>query len=184
MATRARLTADDLLRMGGDDDVRHELIDGELVEMPRPKAVHGWICGMVCYRLTQHAERLGAGKVLVDVGVVLNLPWDAERVRGPDVAFIARERLEGGRLPTGFLRGAPDLVVEVLSPSETASDVQQKVRDYLEGGARLVWIVAPESRSLTVYRADGSARLVREGEEIDGEDVLPGMSLPLSHLLP
>jgi Uma2 family endonuclease len=118
------------------------------------------------------------------VGVVLNLPWDPERVRGADVAFVTGERLEGGRLPTGFLQGAPDLVVEVLSPSESAIDVQQRMRDYLEAGARLVWIVAPESRSLTAFRADGSARLVREGEEVDGEDVLPGLRFPLAEVIP
>jgi Uma2 family endonuclease len=183
MATKVRITADDFERMV-DTDARHELINGELVEVSFPNAVHGWICAKICRRLMEHAERLGTGEVLVDVGVVLNLPWDPERVRGPDVAFIARERLEAGRLPSGFLRRAPDLVVEVLSPSETAADVQQKVRDFLEAGARLVWIVAPESRSLTVFRADGSARLVREREEIDGEDVLPGLRFPLSDVLP
>lgn len=80
------------------------------------------------------------------------------------------------------MEGAPDLAVEVLSPSDDPVDVQQKVRDYLEAGARLVWVVAPSARAVTVYRADGSARLLREGEALEGEDVLPGLHIPLAEL--
>jgi Uma2 family endonuclease len=183
MATRTRLTAEDLWRMPGGD-VRRELVDGNVVEMSPASVLHGRIAGRIYRRLAEHAERLGAGEALVgDVGFILDLPGDPERVRAPDVAFVARERLGTERPARGFFRGAPDLAVEVLSPSETATDVQQKVRDYLEAGARLVWIVAPETRSTTVYRANGSARLVRETEEIDGEDVLPGLRLHLSDVL-
>jgi Uma2 family endonuclease len=72
--------------------------------------------------------------------------------------------------------------VEVLSPSDNPVDIQQNVRDWLEGGARLVWVIAPQARSATVYRPDGSARLVREPEALDGEDVLPGLGIPLGDL--
>jgi Uma2 family endonuclease len=93
-------------------------------------------------------------------------------------------RLPEGRLPERFIRGAPDLAVEVLSPGDDPIDVQQKVRDYLEAGARLVWTIAPRARSATIYRADGSARLVREPEALDGEDVLRGLTIPLADVLP
>jgi Uma2 family endonuclease len=182
MATKTRLTAEDLWRMP-PDDVRRELVDGKLVEMTPASVLHGMITIRLGRRLAEHAEQLGLGEAMVDVGFVLSLPYDPERVRGPDVAFVARERLEGQRPFRGFFRGTPDLAVEVLSPSETATDVQQKVRDYLEGGARLVWTVSPETRSLTVYRPDGSARLLREDEAIEGEDVLPGLSIRLSDIL-
>jgi Uma2 family endonuclease len=76
-----------------------------------------------------------------------------------------------------FLPGARDLAVGVLSPRDDPLDVQQKVRDYLETGARLVWVVAPQARSVTVYRPDGSARLAREPESLDGEDILPGLTV-------
>ena len=95
-----------------------------------------------------------------DVGFVLDLAGDPERVRAPDVAFIATARLAEGRLPAGFIRGAPDLAVEVLSPSDSSVDVQQKVRDWLEGGARLV----------------------REPEALDGENVLSGLWISLGDL--
>ena len=128
-------------------------------------------------------ERHGGGKVLVgDVGFVLGLSNDPERVRAPDVAFVTTARLPEGRLPRGFFRGAPNLAVEVLSPSDDPVDVQQKVRDYLDAGARLVWVLAPEARTATVYRADGSARLLREHDHLDGEDVLPGLLIPLAEL--
>jgi Uma2 family endonuclease len=183
MATRTRLTAEDLWRMPAAD-VRRELVNGEVVEMSPVSVLHGRISGRIYRRLAEHAERLGAGEALVgDVGFILDLPGDPERVRASDVAFVARERLGTERPARGFFRGAPDLAVEVLSPSDHSVDVQRKVRDWLEGGARLVWVVAPEAGTATVYRADGSARLVRERDSLEGEDVLPGLQIPLADVL-
>lgn len=182
MATGTRLTARDLWLLG-DGDVRRELVDGEVVEMPPTGGIHGAVTLTIARRLAEHVERQGGGRVLVgDVGFHLNLPEDPERVRAPDVAFVSAGRLPGGQLPEGFLPGAPDLAVEVLSPSDNPVEVQRKIRDYLEAGARLVWLVAPQARTATVYRADGSARLLRERDDLDGEDVLPGFRLPLSAL--
>jgi Uma2 family endonuclease len=182
MATKARLTAQDLWRLG-EGDTRRELVDGEVREMAPAGGVHGEVTSRIDRRLAEHVERHGGGKVLVgDVGFVLDLPHDPERVRAPDVAFMTTSRLPEGRLPEGFLRGAPDLAVEVLSPSDSLMDVQQKVRDYLDAGARLVWVVAPKARSATIYRADGSARLLREGDSLDGGDVFPGLVIPLAEV--
>ncbi|HEV8307346.1 MAG TPA: Uma2 family endonuclease [Methylomirabilota bacterium] len=184
MTIRLRVTAQDLWRLG-EGDVRRELVNGEVIEMAPVGGVHGDVTLKIARRLAEHVERHGGGKVLVgDVGFVLSLPADPERVRAPDVAFVGSARLPEGRLPQGFLSGAPDLAVEVLSPSDNPVDVQQKVRDYLEAGARLVWIVAPQAKTVTVYRRDGSARLVREAEHMDGEDVLPGLTVPLADVLP
>ncbi len=85
-------------------------------------------------------------------------------------------------MPDGFLEGAPDLAVEVLSPTDAPVETQRKVRDYLEAGARLVWVVAPPANTATVYRADGSTRLVTAREDLDGEDVLPGLTIALAAL--
>ena len=70
----------------------------------------------------------------------------------------------------------------MLSPSDNPVDLQQKVRDYLEAGAQLVWVVAPEAKTVTVYRADSSARLLREHESLEGEDVLPRLAIPLAEV--
>ncbi len=179
MATNARLTARDLLRFGGDD-IRRELVNGRIIEMPPHGGMHGQIAGRIFRRLAEHVERAGGGEVLVgDVGFVLAVPGDPERVRAPDV-FISKTRLPEGRLPQGFLVGPPDLAVEVLSPSDDPMDVQQKVRDYLDAGARLVWLVAPQAGTVTVCRSDGSARLLRDEDALDGEDVLPGLVISLA----
>lgn len=179
MATKARLTAQDLWRLG-EGDVRRELVNGAVIEMAPVGGIHGDVCGRIYRKLAHWVDERGGGKVVVgDVGFVLNLPYDPGRVRAPDVAFIATARLSEGRLPQGFLEGAPDLAVEVLSPNDNPVDVQQKVRDYLEAGARLVWALAPEARSATVYHPDGSARLLREQDALDGETVLPGLRISL-----
>jgi Uma2 family endonuclease len=183
MAIKARLTAQDLWKLG-EGDTRRELVDGEVREMAPVGGVHGRVTGRVYRRLAEHVERYGGGEVVVgDVGFVLDLPRDPERVRAPDVAFISTPRLPEGRLPRGFIRGAPDLAVEVLSPSDNPVDVQQKVRDYLDAGTRLVWVIAHEARTATSYRADGSARLLREGDPLDGEDALPGLMIRLGEIL-
>ena len=180
MATKARITAQDLWRLG-EGDTRRELVNGAVIERAPVGGIHGQVTGKICRRLAAYVEQHGGGEVLVgDVGFVLRLPNDPERVRAPDVAFVSSTRLPGGRLPEGFLQGAPDLAVEVLSPSDNPVDVQQKVRDYLEAGGRLVWVVAPQAKAVTVYRADGSARLLREPDHLDGEGVLPGLTIPLA----
>ncbi len=182
MAIKARLTAQDLWKFG-EGDTRRELVNGEVVEMSPVGGVHGRVTTRICYRLAEHVERHGGGEVLVgDVGFVLDLPHDRERVRAPDVSFVTTARLPEGRLPLGFLRGAPDLAVEVLSPSDSPGDVHQKVRDYLDAGARLVWVVASEAKTATIYRADASARLLREADHLDGEELLPGLSIPLAEV--
>ena len=179
MATGSRLTAKDLWERS-EGDLRLELVDGQIIEMAPPGGIHGRVTARISSRLVEHVRQHGGGEVLVgDVGFVLHLPADPERVRGPDVSFVSKDRLPEGHLPEGFLQGAPDLVVEVLSPSDTSLDVQQRVRDFLEGGARLVWVIAPRARTVTVYRADGSARLLRDQDTINGEDVLPGLAISL-----
>jgi Uma2 family endonuclease len=168
----------------GEGDVRRELINGELVVREPVGRMHGRLTGRLSRWLVEHVERQGLdGEVLVgDVGFILSLPYDPERVRGPDVAYVSRDRLPADHPPEKFVRGAPDLAVEILSPSDDPVDVQQKVRDWLDGGGRLVWVIAPRAKLVTAYRADGSAHLLREHEALEGEEVLPGLSIPLSDL--
>ena len=182
MATKVRITAEELWCMG-EGDVRRELVNGEVVEMTPVGGVHGEVTGRMYRKLAEHVDQHGGGKVIVgDVGFVLSVPGDRERVRAPDVAYISTGRLPGGVLPHGFLQGPPALAVEVLSLSDNPVEIQQKVRDYLEAGARSVWVIAPQAKTMTLSRADGSARLLREQDVLEGEDVLPAFRLRLGEL--
>jgi len=83
----------------------------------------------------------------------------------------------------GFFEGAPDLAVEIVSPGDTAAEVLEKVREYLDAGARLVWTTERRTRTITVYRPDGSAQLLGEGDILTGEDILPGFQVRVGDLL-
>ena len=101
-------------------------------------------------------------------------------MRAPDVAFVAWERIPVAR--TGFAELAPDLAVEVLSPNDRAGEILAKVADWLNAGTLLVWVIDPERRIATVYRADGSALIVDDTSALSGDEVLPGFVLPLAGL--
>ena len=110
------------------------------------------------------------------------LASDPDTVRAPDVAFISRERLPDPQTRS-FPALGPDLVVEVLSPDDRPGETLTKVGDWLEGGARLVWVIDPERRVARVYRPDGSETHLAETGTLEGEDVLPGFSCSLSSIL-
>jgi Uma2 family endonuclease len=110
----------------------------------------------------------------------MRLAADPDTVRAPDVSFVRAERLPAGGLKAGYFAGAPDLAVEVLSPTDRFSDVQRKVRDYLAAGTRLVWVIDPEARTAIVYRPDGRVTFLDEDGVLDGEDVVPDFSLALA----
>ena len=97
------------------------------------------------------------------------------------MAFVSASRRSGPE-PVGFIDGAPDLAVEVLSFDDRPGAVLQKVGDWLSAGARLVWVVDTERRVARVYRADGSESLLDQDATLSGEDVLPGFSRPLRDL--
>jgi len=99
-------------------------------------------------------------------------------LRSPDVSFVAKVRLDDmTHDPDGFLYGAPDLSIEILSPSNVVSAMRKKTLEYFENGSRLVWIVNPNDRTVTVLHPDGSETVLSDSDSLDGEDVLPGFSL-------
>ena len=108
---------------------------------------------------------------------------DPDLVRAPDQAFVSQARLEANPPPErGYWELAPDLAVEIISPEDRAGEIEEKVRDYLQAGVRLVWLLYPLTRRAHVYAADGSVRVILEERELDGEDVLPGFRAPLAEL--
>lgn len=178
-STEPLLTADQFAALPGDaDDSRLELVRGRVVREPPPGPEHGWLDVRLAARLLGFVEAAEAGVVLSNTGFVL--ATDPDTVRGPDIAFVSRERMPS--LGRKYWRMAPDLAVEILSPSNSASEIQEKVLEYLAAGARLVWIVDPARRTVTVYKSARDIRILAVGEDLTADEVLPGFRLPLASL--
>ena len=171
------VTAEDLWAM--PNNARRELVRGEVRVMAPGGFEHGAI-GMNLGRvLGNHVARQRLGVVLsADTGFVLSRNPDS--VRAPDVAFVAAARIPTSGLPVTFWEGAPDLAVEVVSPGDTLEEVEEKVDDYLDAGTRMVLVVNPKRRTVTVHRPGAQPVILRQTETIDGGDVVPGFSLPMA----
>jgi Uma2 family endonuclease len=185
MATNPHiLTADDVLELPDPEGgIGHELVDGRAVPVMPASPVHGRLIVKVAYLLERHVREHGlAGIVYSDAGFVLGLRRDRERMRSPDVAYVEREKVEAHPDPGRLFRCVPDLAIEIDLTSGKKPHGQQRIVDYLEAGVRRVWAIDPHSRTAVAYRPDGSARLVRSDEALEGEDAVPGFRLPLGEL--
>ncbi len=165
-------------------DRRVELIEGEIVEMPHPSPLHAAILADLSASLTLYGKRTGQGRVFAG-----NAPFILERslagrdtLRGIDIAFVAADRLPPS-LPTKPFSIAPDLAVEIISPSNSAADIEKKIQQLLRAGTRLIWIVYPELRCVIVHRASGSVTL-SDSDILSGGDVLPGFTLAVADIFP
>jgi Uma2 family endonuclease len=134
--------------------------------------VHGRLATRLTHLLHAHVERHDLGTVLVESGYVLQRKPDT--VRGPDISFVRKERMAPEQIPEQFIPGTPDLAIEILSPEDRAGEVQEKLKDYFSAGTRLVWVVDPRRRYVTVHCPDRPSVLIAENDELDGEDVVPG----------
>jgi Uma2 family endonuclease len=157
-----------------------ELVRGEIRVMTPAGGAHGAIAGTIFAALHAFVEPRDLGICFPDNTGFL-LPGLGDTVRSPDVAFVRADRLPERGLGAGWMTVAPDLVVEVLSPTETPSELEEKLRDYKTAGTRLVWVVDPATRIVSVRTANGES-LLREGNELDGGDVLPGFALAITQL--
>jgi Uma2 family endonuclease len=177
---RTLLTAGEFFRLYSSKEGHYELVKGKVIEMPPPGWVHGGIAVNIASELRAFVRQHNLGRVVVESGCWLERQPDT--VRGPDVAFIARERMPAEGLPRGFFEGAPDLAVEIVSPTDNATELEIKVHDYLRNGAQRVWVVYPDSRRVAVHHPDGTARWYSEDAAIEDEELLPGFSLPLREI--
>jgi Uma2 family endonuclease len=175
--TRA-VSAEELFKY--PDSRAYELVRGVPRVSEPPGGAHGRIAGRITVRLGAHVERLGLGTVLVEAGYLLRRAPDT--VRGPDVSFVSAARLSPERVPEQFIPGAPDLAIEILSPSSRWSDVEEVIADYFTAGARLVWLVDPGERRVVVRYADRPPKIVAAGDILDGEEVVPGFALAAGEL--
>jgi Uma2 family endonuclease len=176
------LTAEDLDDLPENPCVwRYELVEGEPVEVSPAGMVHTLIVGLIYRLLANHLDQHNSGLVIVD-GLGYVLERDPDTLRVPDVSFISRARLpESG--PTGsFADTVPDLVVEVVSPGNTAAELRRRTRDYLAAGVPSIWIAWPEERSMSVYTESLVAIELDATDTPDGGDVLPGFSVTVAEL--
>ena len=178
MTTQALLTAEDLLRLSTEGG-RYELIAGELRTLAPSGEMHGGLAATFTTYLNVYVMAQRLGRVFAaETGFLV--ATDPDTVLAPDVAFVRAERL--GVASNGYRRGAPDLVVEIVSPSDRYTEVEEKVATWLEYGTRMVIVVNPRRRSLTVYRSMVDVRHLSSDDQLDGEEVVPGWSLPTRDL--
>jgi Uma2 family endonuclease len=163
------------------DGHRYEIVNGELIEMGNSGALHGYVCSLLLAALMSYclSKKLG---VILDSSTAFKMKNGNKR--SPDISFFAKERLQGlDNLPTGFLEGAPDLAVEVLSPGNTVEEIHDKLVEYFENGTRLAWVVHPSEHYVLVYRsAQEPDRLLKSIDALNGEELMPSFSLAIADL--
>lgn len=176
----ANITADELFRLNRGPQ-RHELVKGELKAISPAGFQHGVIVNQLSQLLTDFVNRNGLGLVLgAETGFILSRNPDT--VRGPDISFVTRERIERIGIPVAYFPEAPDLAVEIVSPGDTVSEVEAKAEDWLNGGKRMLWVVSPRSRTVTVYQSLHQISVLTENETLDGAPVLSGFSCRVGEL--
>ncbi len=182
VTTNKLLTAEEFFLLPSPPDgSQQELVRGEVITMPPPGGMHGVCCNKAGRRIGNFVEDHQLGTVTSsDTGFITERSPDS--VRGPDIAYWSKERLR--EVPVGYFEVAPDLLVEVLSPSNTSKQIRSRLREYFARGVRMVWVIAPEDRTLTIYRTLDEARLLHETATVTGDDVLPGFTCLVSDLLP
>jgi Uma2 family endonuclease len=179
-ADRKLLTVDEF--MARPDARYYELIDGNLVERN------------VGTRSSYIAGRILSALIVYNDAQKIGWPFDADTVyqcfgsghtgRKMDGSFVCRGRLPGERIPDGHMQIAPDLAIEVVSPNDSAYEVDEKVSLYLNAGVKLIWLVYPESRSIQVKRAGGPPADLQANQELTGEPALPGFRAPVATFFP
>ena len=177
MATTKLWTVEDIERLP-DDDFRYALVRGVLFRMPPPMSRHGRVVMAVGANIYNFVVQNNLGIVYDQSGFILER--DPDTLLSPDLAFVQRAHvpLEANSYP----KVAPDLVVEVISPSQTGPSIAEKTSLYLTAGVRLIWVVDPAWRTVHVHHPDGTEVLLFDEDVIDGEDVLPGFRLPVAQL--
>lgn len=163
-----------------EDGYIHEVVNGELVMSPKNNFEHGQICMRLSTALMGHVVKHKLGAVL-DSSTGF---WMHNRnCRAPDVSFVAKERLMGmEHPPREFFQGAPDLAIEVVSPSNSAPEITERLRDFFESGARLAWVIHPVERYVEVCTSPNERRLTSAEGILDGADVVPGFTYEIADL--
>jgi Uma2 family endonuclease len=158
---------------------KSELVRGEVRLTPPAGAPHGGATANLVFSLTAYVRQHRLGAVFGGA-VGYELIQFPHTVRVPDASFVRADRLPAGGLRPGLFTFAPDLAIEVLSPSERASEIEEKLYDYITAGTALVWIADPVRRTIMTVSSDAPVRLLSEGDALDGGTVIPGFSCPVA----
>jgi len=179
-ATQKLLTAEEF---GRRPDVDHceELVRGKVVVTPPPGAEHSYVCVETAHHLRQFVREHDLGRVLGNDGGVIT-QRDPDTVRGADVAYYSYGRLPRGPLPAGYPAQAPEIVFEVLSPSDRWPKVLEKVLEYLNAGVLAVALIDPESLKVHVYRNETSPVVLGADDTLTFPDILPGFQVVVGQL--
>ena len=177
----AHLSAEEYLLLPEDEPF--ELVRGELRPVTRGSWTHSVVAFNAARLLDAYVRPRRLGMCVPDNTGFRITPAGATRgtVRSPDAAFIRAERL-ASIPPTGWVPGGPDLAVEVLSPSDTASELQEKLDDYFSAGTAVVWVIDPRRRTVEVHATDAPVRRLRDGDALDGAPVLPDFRCDVAEL--
>lgn len=174
------MTAKELLEMPRGR-FRYELIEGALKRMAPAGHDHGRIIMELAVPLGQYVKTAKLGKVYAaETG--FRIRSNPDTVIAPDIAFIRQERVEAVGRVKGYWEGPPDLAVEVVSPGDTASEVEEKAQTWLEAGTNQVWIISPRLRTITIYRSPSEISTLTEKDRLDGGEVVPGFSIPVTDI--
>lgn len=182
LITSDKIWTDQELMALPDDGNKYELVDGDLI-VSNSGLEHGYIAAILVSALCNFVipKKLG---VVLDSSTAFTMKTGNKR--SPDVSFLSKDRLQGlKKLPKGFGQGAPDLAVEILSPSNTTAEIHGKIVEYLENGTKLIWVINPEEEYVLVYKSKPSPdRLLSSVDILSGEEILPEFSFPVADLFP
>ncbi len=162
------------------DGSQLELVRGKVVAMAGPGVEHGEVQVNVTFAIKLFLKQNPLGRVVTETSIVTDRKPDT--VRNPDVSYYSKERLPLDQRVVGYHTEVPDLCVEVVSPSNTKKEMRAKIKEYFFAGVRMVWVVEPEDRSVTVLRAPDEGRTLYDDAILDGGDVLPGFACKVSDL--
>ncbi len=179
-------TEEDLERLESETGVRYELVSGlpkalneetETTDMAGIQHAH-----LAANLTTELGLFLKTHKLGIVLGESASYWMKTRNSRRPDVSFIAKDRLPAPPLPTNYFDGAPDLAVEVISPTDIWWEILEKMDEYFASSCRLVWLISPKDQTVMIYRSHQRSHILHIGDALDGEDVIPGFAMPVAEL--
>ncbi|MFQ6113831.1 MAG: Uma2 family endonuclease [bacterium] len=178
MSTKTVMTDEELMQLP-DDGYKYEYVEGELKVSPTGM-LHESIAVNLITKLYEFLKKHQLGRVYSSSA---GYRMKSGNVRSPDVSFVRKSKLPEGKSPEGFAHFAPDLAVEILSPSDSLEELHDKVVEYFDNGCEIVWVIDPKKRTATVYQSLNNYQILHENDELTGAEVLAGFSCHLKDLL-